>query len=106
MVKAESIPSWDLLSRVQKLEDSMVTKSDAKEMEERLEERADRKMAEMEERADRKMAEMEERSDRKMAKMEERSNMKMLGMENRMLVMSGFSSLIGIVSRYIGRARP
>ena len=80
MVKAESIPSWDLFSRVQKLEDSMFAKSDAKEMEKRL---------------DRKMAEMEERSDRKMAEM-----------ENHMLFMVSFLSLIGIVSRYIGRTRP
>ena len=80
MVKVESLPRWDLFSRVQKLEDSMFTKSDAKEMEERL---------------DKKMAEMEERSDRKMVEM-----------EYRMLVMSGFTSLIGIVSRYIGRTRP
>ena len=95
MVKVETIPRWDLFSRVQRLEDSMFTKFDAKEMEERMEERSDRKMAEMEERSDRKMAEMEERSD-----------MKMVEMENRTLVMFCVSSLIAILSGYIGRTIP
>ena len=84
MVKVETIPRWDLFSRVQRLEDSMFTKFDAKEMEER----------------------MEERSDRKMAEMEERSDMKMVEMENRTLVMFCVSSLIAILSGYIGRTIP
>ena len=84
MVKVETIPRWDLFSRVQKLEDSMFTKFDAKEMEERMEERSDRKMAEMEERSDKKMVEI----------------------ENRTLVMFCVSSLIAIVSGYIGRTIP
>ena len=73
MVKVETIPRWDLFSRVQKLEDSMFTKFDAKEMEERMEERSDQKMAEM---------------------------------ENRMFVMFCVSSLIAILSGYIGRTIP
>ena len=52
---SRSIPTYDLFSRVQRLEDTMLTKADGKEMEKRAEERMDA----MERRADEKMAAMD-----------------------------------------------
>ena len=56
-----SIPRYDLFARVQRLEDTMFSKTDAKEMERRM----DIKSAAMEKRMDIKSAAMEKRMDGK-----------------------------------------
>jgi len=64
LLRVSVIPRWDLYARVSRIEETMFTKEDAKDMQKKTEEmqkKTEKKMEEMQKKTDKKMEEMEKK---------------------------------------------
>ena len=96
------IPKYDIFSRVQRLEDSMFTKEDAKEMKAEMKAEAKEMKAEMKAEAKEMKAEMKAEAKEMKAEMKAEANVMRTEMESRMNAMFVVSTIISLLNPLIG----